>query len=277
MLKSIALAVAVLASTVSIAHANDAISRANNQVWFSVGGQNIDYRELDKTGVSGTGTLDSEKGTQPAIQLGVTKQFDAFNVRDFYAQASVSAARGHTSYDGYLQGYDANGNFVLEPFQNSTTSTTVDVNLKLGKSFRFGPASRAQLTPYVSYGYHHWTRDMHGQYGYTEDYQQSVLGGGMLGQYAITDRLVASVDANFGATLGAKMSTAGFSDFSLGSKAQEQITLGADYAVSRNLHVHGTYSLTHFEYGQSAVNNGAYEPDSRTTTQVFMVGLGYSF
>ena len=277
MLKSIALAAAVLASTVSIAHADTTIARANNQVWLSIGGEHVNYSETDTTGITGTGTLDSEKGTLPAIQLGVTKQFDAFNVHNLFVQASLTAARGHTNYDGYLEGFDSLGNFELVPFQNNTRSTTVDFGLKLGKSFAFGPGSRAQLTPYISYGYHYWDRNMEGQYGYEEKYSHSVLGGGLLAQYALTDRLVTSIDANAGATIGAKMKTGGFSDFGLGSKAQEQLTLGADYAVTRKLHVNASYSLTHFEYGQSAMNNGYYEPDSRTTNQVFMVGLGYSF
>jgi opacity protein-like surface antigen len=277
MLKSITVAVAVLASTISLAHANDAIERANNQVTFSVGANHLNYREIDTTGVTGGGDLDSEKGTQAAFQFSATRQFNAFNVRDLYTQASVSYARGHTSYNGYLQGYDALGNFVLEPFQNNTTSSTVDVNLKVGKGFRFGPASRAQLTPYVAYGYHNWVRDMQGQYGYKETYSHHTLGGGLMGQYALTDRLVATVDGSAAALISPKMSADLFGDFTLKAKAQEQLVLGLDYAVTRNLHVSGSYRLTHFEYGHSDVNNGMYEPDSKSTQQLFLVGLGYAF
>jgi hypothetical protein len=276
MLKSIAFAVAVLASTISIAHAEDTISHANNQVYLNIGAQNINYHELDTTGVTGTNSLDSENGVQPAVQIGYTAQFDALNVRDLYLATSLTFARGHTSYNGYLQGYDSSGNYVLEPFQNNTTSTTIDYSLKAGKTFKFGQGNRFGVTPYIAYAYHYWNRDMQGEYGYTEHYSQSILGGGVLGQYAVTNRLVASLDLNAGATLGPKMSTGG-SDFSLGSSAQESLTLGADYALTRHLHVNGHYSLTHFQYGQSPVVNGYYEPNSRTTTQTFMVGMGYTF
>jgi opacity protein-like surface antigen len=276
MFKRIALAVAVLASTISVAQANDTILRANNQVSFSVGAHNLDYRELDRTGVTGGGDLDSEKGTQAAFEAAIRRQGDVFGFHNIYTSVAVDVSRGHTNYDGYLQSLD--GASGLIPFKNSTTNTTTDVIVKVGKGFALGQRAQAQVTPYLQYGFHNWVRDMQGEYGYKETYSHHTLGGGVMGQYAFTNRIVGSVDANASATINPKMSTALFGgDFKLKTKAVESVSVGVDYALTDRLHANASYRFTHFEYGQSGVNGGAYEPDSKTNEHLFLVGLGYSF
>ena len=274
MLKQIALATAFLVSTLSLAHANEAIVRANNQVSVSVGAHNLDYRELDNSGVTGGGDLDTEKGTQTAFEAAVKRQGDVLGFHNIYTSMSVGVSTGHTNYSGYLQSMD--GSSGLIPFDNSTSNTTTDVLVKVGKAFDFGP--RAQATPYVQYGFHNWVRDMQGQYGYKETYSHHTLGGGVLGQYAFSPRLVGSLDANVSAILGPKMSASIFSnDFNLKAKASESVSVGVEYAFTDRLHANASYRFTHFEYGQSGVNNGAFEPDSKTNEHLFLAGLGYSF
>ncbi|MEM5373089.1 hypothetical protein V4C53_44935 [Paraburkholderia azotifigens] len=274
MLKRIALATAFLASTISLAHANESIVRANNQLSVSVGAHNLDYRELDKRGVTGGGDLDSEKGTQAAFEAAIKRQGDVFGFHNIYTSLSVDVSTGHTNYAGYVQSMD--GSSGLIPTDDSTSNTTTDVLLKVGKAFELG--SRAQAAPYLQYGFHNWVRDMQGQYGYKETYSHHSLGGGVLGQYAFSNRLVGSLDANVSAIINPKMSADIVSgDFSLKAKATESVSVGVDYAFTNRLHANASYRFTHFEYGQSGANGRLFEPDSKTNRHLFMVGLGYSY
>lgn len=279
MLKRIALAAAVLASTLSVAHADDTISRANNTIGISTGSHTLDYREVDNYGMTGTGTLDSEKGTQFMFEGSATRQGDVFGISDVYTSLAVSYSHGTTNYDGYLQSTDGSS-AALIPYQSSTTDSTTDVTLKVGKGFRFAAAGHpAQVTPYVRYGFHNWVRNLGdgSEYGYKETYSHNELGAGVLGQYAFTNKLVGSVDGSVSATISPKMKADGIGDFSLKSKATETVSVGFDYAVTPALHVNGRYQFTHFEYGQSDISNGAFEPTSKTNEHVVLVGVGYAF
>lgn len=278
MFKKTSVAVVAALMLAGAAHANQTIENANNQATVSIGNHDLQYHEIDTQGLTNGGYLDSETGGQPAIKFGVVRQGEMFGIHDAYVSASASYAKGTTNYDGYLQ-----GGGVLIPFTNTTDSTTTDVNLRVGKGFTFAGAPNLQVTPFVGYSYHNWVRDMRGQYGYKEVYSHHAAEIGVMGQYAFTSQLVGSADVSFGRTFSAQMTTDGFDAFKLGAKAQTSVGLGLDYAVNRAWHINGSYRLTQFKYGQSAVNTSAdgtmaaLEPDSKSTVQEVMVGVGYQF
>jgi len=268
----LATVLAALAMT-GVAHANETIVNSNNQLSFSAGASNLNYHELDNSGVTGGSYLDSEKGTQPAFKLDLTRQGSVLGVDNIYVNTQVEFARGNTDYTGYLQ--DAFGD--LTPYDSRTKDTTVDVGLKVGKSFSFARVPNAQVTPYVGYSYESWIRDMSGQYGYKETYHHSTASVGVLGQYAFTSDLVGSTDFSYGRTFGAGLSADGIADFTLGNANVYSGGVGLDYAYSKAWHINGSYSIAKFDYGQSGVSDGYFEPNSRTIVQKFYVGVGYHF
>lgn len=259
-------------------HAQEAMLRANNQVWLGVGAQPLNYRED-----IGPGKSDSERGTTAAFALGAATQRQLFGISNLYFSGSVRVSHGNVDYSGYLQ--DFAGRVAQPNYQMTTRSTNTDVTLKAGKAipFRLGTWS-AQVVPYLSYSYHDWIRDSsRDPYGFYERYRHHVVGGGLMGQLEVTPRLVATADVRAGAMVGASMTQAGSQNtFSLGNKPVVVAGLGLDYAVARNFHINASYEWSRFQYGRSSVTQvapgtAAYEPDSRTITQTWMIGAGYAF
>ncbi|TKC88693.1 hypothetical protein FAZ69_13125 [Trinickia terrae] len=270
------LAALCLAAAACPAHADaapgaDALLSANNQLSVSIGGHRLDYTESTAT----VNPLDSETGTQLAYRIAAVRQGSVLGLTNVYLSAAVSYAAGTTAYDGYLE--DSLGN--LYPYQSTTHDKTADVSIKLGRAFSISPFGNAQLVPYIAYGYHSWVRDSSDtQYGYYEHYRHQTVSAGLIGQYAFTPRLVGSADISVGRTFGAKMTASIVSGtFNLGAKPVVTGMLGLDYAVTKRLHINASYQVTRFNYGMSNTVGGYYEPDSKTTEQLYLIGIGYSF
>ncbi|VVE39278.1 hypothetical protein [Pandoraea anhela] len=262
----------------SNAEAQEAMLRANNQVWLGVGAQQLNYWET-----IGPGKSDSESGTTAAFALTASTQRQLFGVSNLYFSGSVRVAHGNVNYGGYLQ--DRAGNVIQPDYQMSTRSTATDVTLKAGKAIPFHLGTwNAQVIPYVSYSYRDWIRDSsRDRYGFYERYRHHVVGGGLMGQMELTSKLVATADIRAGAMLGASMTLAGSQNtFSLGNKPVVVAGFGLDYAIARNFHINASYEWSRFQYGRSAATQvgpgvSAYEPDSRTINQTWMIGAGYAF
>ncbi len=260
------------------AHAQEAMLRANNQVWLDVGAQQLHYWESIAPGKS-----DSERGTTAAFSLSASTQRQLFGISNLYFSGSVRVAHGNVNYGGYLQ--DVTGRIVQPDYQMTTRSTATDVTLKAGKAFPFHLGTwNAQVIPYVSYSYRDWIRDSsRDPYGFYERYRHHVIGGGLMGQMELTPKLVATADVRAGAMVGASMTLAGSQNtFTLGNKPVVVAGFGLDYAVARNFHVNATYEWSRFQYGRSSVTQvgpgvSAYEPDSKTINQTWMIGAGYAF
>jgi opacity protein-like surface antigen len=260
------------------ANAQEAMLRANNQVWLDAGAQQLHYWET-----IGPGKSDSERGTTAAFSLGASTQRQLFGVSNLYFSGSVRVAHGNVDYGGYLA--DSSGRVVQPNYQMNTRSTATDVTLKAGKAFPFHLGTwNAQMIPYVSYSYHDWIRDSSSDpYGFYERYRHHVIGGGLMGQLEVTPKLVATADIRAGAMVGASLTLAGSQNtFTLGNKPVVVAGFGLDYAIARNFHVNATYEWSRFQYGRSGVTQvtpgvNAYEPDSKTINQTWMIGAGYAF
>lgn len=277
-IKRSALMLAAVGCLAANAHAQEAMLRANNQVWLGVGAQPMNYWETISPGKA-----DSESGTTAAFSLNASTQRQLFGVSNLYFSAAVRVAHGNVNYGGYLQ--DVGGRVIQSDYQMSTRSTATDVTLKAGKAIPFHLGTwNAQVIPYVSYGYRDWIRDSsRDPYGFYERYRHHVIGGGVMGQMELTSKLVATADIRAGAMVGSSMTLAGSQNtFSLGNKPVVVAGFGLDYAVARNFHVNATYEWSRFQYGRSSVTQvgpgvSAYEPDSKTITQTWMIGAGYAF
>ena len=267
-------AVASLLFVSSAAFASPAIDAANNQVRASVVQQKFDYVEYDAFNVTHDGILDSERGNQTGIAAGISLQRDIANVKNIYFNIEAARLTGDTGYDGYLQGGP-----VLIPYQTTTQYDSTDIQVKIGQGFKFGAHNDAQVTPYVSFGSYKWVRDSSADpYGYAEDYRHKFAGIGTMLQYELSPRIVVKADYLYGRTFDASMTlVADSTEFALPKKPIQQLTLGLDYAVNKNVSVHADYRYAKFAYGQSDVINGFLEPASDTKRSQLAVGVGYRF
>lgn len=250
----------------------DPITLSNNQVSIGLGAHDLEYHELDTTKVTKGKYLDSEDGTQPGVRIQFVGQSKAFGVSDMYLSVTGSYAKGHTDYDGYLQ-----GGAELIPYKNRTDVTTTDLNLRVGRGYRFAPLPDFQATPFVGLGYQEWVRDMPGEYGYKETYKHNFGEVGVMLQYAVTEKLVIGADAAVGRTFSSKMDAPEFGNFKLGSDTRTAYGFNANYAISRHLNANIGVRMVDFKYGQSAVINGFMEPKSTSRVQELTVGVGYAF
>ncbi|HEX5126369.1 MAG TPA: hypothetical protein VFW00_06490 [Rhodocyclaceae bacterium] len=271
---------ALAALTVVNAHAQTPIKAANRELNVSVGAQKTDYFERDDHGLTGGGSvLDSEKGTQPSVKLSYTAQGDLVDeskiyVRDLYFNMSYAYSDGKTQYDGYLQNLQTG---ALTPYNTRTKVSTSDFQMKIGKGFVFFPSKSLQITPYASYRWRSWKRDSSSdQFGYLEQYDHSAIALGSRLQAAVTPRLVVSLDGSVGRIQNANLTVQHELKFELGSKPIYTAGIDFDYALN-NWHINAGYQYTRFEYGESPVVSGFFEPASRTTLYDLYAGASYGF
>ncbi|MBH03562.1 MAG: hypothetical protein CMP08_05495 [Xanthomonadales bacterium] len=60
--------------------------------------------------------------------------------------------------------------------------------------FSAAASNRVLITPYLSYGYQHWQRDIRYGIDYSRDYDTHFLGGGVMVDIGIVHNLIASID-----------------------------------------------------------------------------------
>ncbi|MCX4150989.1 MULTISPECIES: hypothetical protein [Paraburkholderia] len=262
----------------SAAHADEAITAANNEVSISFGANDLLYHELDNAHVTGGKYADSEQGSQPAVQVAAVRQGSIFGLEGIYTSAAVTVASGHTNYTGYQISLTSPSG-IGAPVQTTTSMTEADVALKLGRAFMPLASRRLQVTPYLTYEFHVWER------GTNERYSNSMAGIGLMAQYSITHRVVLSADVTYGKTFGVLLQSMHGLDERLGSRPSRSASLGVDYAVTPRTHIKASYQVTSFGYGQSNYEKGVfagmqgtwYEPTSRTIQQRVLVGIAHSF
>lgn len=250
------------------AFAAEGVKGANNQISLSVGKEKISYTET-----ADGNWFNSENGRINQARIVYTLQGDFAGVREVYFQGVFGYGKGRTNYDGGLMYADGS----TTPYQARTRVTNNDVGIRLGKAFSLG--SRVQLTPFAAYDYHQWERDLAGEddAGYKEVYDHHALSVGLLGQLALTDRLVASAWASRGKMIRARMEYEHDTTFRLKSKPVTSWGIGLDYRVNEQFRVNAGYQENRFSYGQSPVESGMYEPDSETRLKSWYMGAGYAF
>jgi hypothetical protein len=285
-----AIAAAILCVSAAV-HADDAITAVNNEVGLSIGGENISYHEASDGGElpdGPDGYLDSQIRTMPALSLNVTRQGALFGVSNVYLSLAVSGSAGKTQYVGSAEVPHCNGipgtssfcsmeSFTNEEVAERDNESSLDASGRVGKASQFG--ARAQITPYVEFGAHAWNRNLSFMNG--NDVYWNLSGGvGVLGQYALTNRLVVGLDLGALESFAANAHENGV-DFHLGSRPMLTGALSADYAATKHLHLTANYSVAHYRYGGSPSvcigESCSFEPDSWTTTQTVMVGIAYSY
>lgn len=252
------------------------IVAANNEVGLAAVGTLMNYQEHITPGPS-----DIESGWMPGFSVKYSLMGDYFKSMpsNLYFAVNYQFNSGNISYQGALQ----DG----QPYDGTDSATTNRVLARLGKGFTLN--STMMLTPYIAGGYQDWNRQLLGPHGYTEDYHSSLVGAGLMFQYAITPRLVSGVNIEGLAMIGGGIkvhespiveellgTTANF-----GTSGQEKISADIDYRVYQNWHLYGGLSYTHFNYtGGDIVGgliNASSEPLSSTNLFNMEAGLAYQF
>lgn len=253
-------------ATNALAAENAAINSVNNQVGIAFAETLMNYQEHINPGPS-----DTESGWMPGLH---------FHVRGtsqrLYGSVNFSYNTGDINYYGALQ----DGT----PYNGTDSATTMRLLGKAG--YMFPIASNIVLTPYIAGGWQHWNRHLLGSSGYTENYSASLVGLGAKLQYAYDPRLVLSLNVNALAILMGGMSPSGLATVE-GNNAQfkpsgeEDISIGADYAVFNDIHLFGNIDFTHFNYTggslQASYPEYAFEPSSSTNMFGLNLGVAYSF
>lgn len=278
---------------VATAHAasSNPITDANSELSFSVGSHNIAYHEMfDQSYRNAFGSSlpqypDSVTGSQPAVSVGLSRQWDLTETTGLYQSASLMVAHGGGDYTSPSATIAALGNGDFShPLSFRETGTTVNLDWKIGPTYR--PSSNLQFTPFLAYGFHLWHEEP-----YSNRWQHAVSLG-LMAQYALTPSLVLSESASVGRTFGVRTHNS-FDDNTF--KQQGRFTPAAsaslDYAFTRHTHLIVSYQVARYSYGQSESHygttevapNGVHgmgelsEPASRLTEQTVMVGYAYSW
>ncbi len=285
----VALAAAIGAvGVLPVVHATDnyAFYSANNVVGLSLGSQHQNYSEF----INGA-TADGNYGdVKPSYRLYATTQRDWRNISDLYFAVSASYASGSTTYDGALVNLITG---AQTPVTQRTPTRLFDWNIRGGKAFTLNEDETVQLIPYLDYAQHHWDRlDGGGEGDYSEYYKHSVISAGVIGQYAVTDVLVLSAEAQLGYLYNASVhapALEGLIDLGngeyingtngpiiLGNHDTVMLSLGVDYALTYNFHVTADYRWQRYGYGMG-VNNDFSEPNSTSIMQRVEVGIALTF
>lgn len=250
--------------------------REVNQTYsIQIGAFDQNYLEHDDAGAVPTDYLDKEKGT-----LGALAVEGRWLSEPWLYQAQLRLATGETAYDGYLVYRDVNNRSVYTP-----ATATTDNFMQIGRfsvGYMLPLDARFAIIPGAEVGFRFWNRAIQGPGGYDEQYYDLHGGLSLTAQAAVTDRLVASIQAAGGSTAWALINVNSVNlREQLGRKPYYRLGAGLDYQLDGGWHIKADAAYERFGYGQSNASeyNGEYflEPRSRTWQQSFLLGVGYHF
>ncbi|HKJ07839.1 MAG TPA: hypothetical protein VKA76_02010 [Gammaproteobacteria bacterium] len=190
-----------------------------------------------------------------------------------YTRLRTDYNRGNTDYVGHTLGGT--------PVAAKTHNQILNLAFQLG--WGFGLGQRAALIPYAGVDVRAWRRAV--DYGtpasYDEIYDFYDVGAGLLGQYAVTPKLVVSANAFVGRTHSPQMEAGlpqqlgGVQTYNQGTGPVDRARLSVDYDAYGPVHLVAGVTYYHLAYGESNhLQNTSYEPASRTNQLIYEVGVG---
>lgn len=202
--------------------------------------------------------------------------FDASSLQPtgLYSRFRIGLMAGDTHYVGHITSTGA--------VATGTTKNRV-ANIDLDLGWGFGLGSRAALIPYGGFDLHAWGRTL--SYNtpsqYTELYHEMDLGAGVIGQYSVTPKLVLGANLFTGRVIHATMTSelpalyGGTQTYNQGKAPVDRVSVMADYALFKRVHLFARVTYYHLAFGQSNIlSDGSYEPASRTNEVTYEAGLG---
>jgi hypothetical protein len=237
----------------------------DNSIWISAGGAFFNYKEPSIA----PNLPDSEHGELPSVAVGASMLVPEASkgwAHNLFLSIQGTGSFGDAHYNGAYFYYPTT------PLQGSTSETIWTIESKIGKAFPIGPM--LMLIPYGELGYRYWDRNLGG--GQVEDYQNGDLQAGLMVQFSPVRRLSLSAYGSGGTTFSPEMETSG-TTYDLGSAGTYKVGAKIGFDMTQELELFTTLDYDHLSYGQSGVNNGAYEPTSHTEDTAWRVGIGYHF
>jgi hypothetical protein len=245
---------------------NQSIARADSNIGIGLNYTNMNYQENIKRLPA-----DSETGFMPGFALDGSYLGSFYGLPNLYTSATYTYNSGNIAYKGSL-----NNGAVYNGNDNATTNRFMG---RVGMAFPV--SAEVALTPYINGGFQKWNRHMTGPYGYTEDYTAGLVGVGGMAQYSPAPRLVLTAKASIDAVVGGSMTPSGlpvdYGTASFQTSGEQNLSVGADYRVYRNLDLFADAKYTHFTYTGGALAFGAKEPSSQTNLMGFTTGVKYLF
>jgi hypothetical protein len=217
--------------------------------------------------------------------IGGQADYDYIKGDSLYFGASLRYAGGKTTYDGGLQ--DGAGN--LTPATGTTDNRFLNINARLGYTFKVGAEDKLLLTPFVGVGYNKWQRDVSNvvspifgpQPGiFFSDYSWTTVDVGLKSEYKLSP--------NFDIGLNLKVLFPGNGRVStvpgaLGNKAQYEIELPLTYHLTESsvdafdIRLAPYYRSQDIGRSSGALEFVSLEPNSTTAVYGATLGFVYRF
>jgi len=234
------------------------IHSADNAIWAALGATRYDYKEPGQTGNLGDRELDWIASGAAGISY--------LSTRNTYLTLEGDVLSGDANYKGaYLLA-------PTTPLRGTTDERVWNADTKIGQGMALG--SSFFIIPYAELGVRYWNRDL--AKGQVEQYKNyDALGGSML-QFSPFSSWIFSLYGAVGATFSPQMQSDGVK-YDLGSATMYKAGAKIGYDFAPRTEIFTTVDFDHFNYGQSAVINSLYEPNSRTNEVATRVGLAYHF
>jgi len=248
--------------------ADGTIQAAETKVSLGVTAGYGDYEEnimpQDTEGGPLVGLTAGVSSLEPGIMAG-------YRLPDLYTDVTYDFSNGFLSYrrDPLLP-----AEAPLETGDGAQYNTAI---VRLGAGAAAGEGE--EIIPYIAGGYQNWHRNLGGGTGFGATYQAGLVGGGLKLDVANSAALVLSAAAEGFAVVGGSVSVPS-QDFNgnFGASAEERISLGADYRLTRTWHAFAGLGITHYEYtGSKPGIAGIADPLSTTFQLNSTFGVAYGF
>lgn len=246
------------------------LTNLNNSVGIELMSRDLEYHEDGYGLFTDSKYMDSENGSPVGIKFHASSIFE----NNVYASFTLGHVSGNTRYTGH---FDPGTGPV--PLTSTTQNTFTDISLRAG--WVFNPSPEVNLIPYAEFTQDRWNRTLPAPpvptgMGYTEKYSKNMLGIGLLSQWSPVKDVLLSLDLGVGHTYNNQMKTLG-DTFKMTGSTERHIGVAGAWNFTDNWMVEGGYDRKYFEYGESPVVNGFFEPNSESTIQEVSFGFGYTF
>ncbi|CAL7960121.1 conserved exported hypothetical protein [Gammaproteobacteria bacterium] len=226
-----------------------------------------------------------EKGTIPGLTYSASGVF----AKHFYTKLYLDYSFGNLKYDGAL--IDSKNST-----KNSRRNSVFNADINLGYTIPI--YSSFQLIPYFGVGYRFWDRATDDDFfcinKATYQHYNAFLGI-KLNWELVSNKLFVSPHMQYGKIIysnmkhdrkerevelkgGGKTNIPGLLlDFNLGKESTYGLGVDLDYHLFDNFSLNTFINYTYFQYKQSDLQKGYYEPNSKTSETKFGIALRYTW
>jgi hypothetical protein len=217
--------------------------------------------------------------------IGGQADYDYIKGDSLYFGASLRYSGGKTTYDGGLQGD------LFGPASGTTDNRFLNINARLGYTFKLGTEDKILLTPFVGVGYNKWQRDISNVvspiFGPLEgttfsDYSWTTVDVGLKSEYKLSPKFDIGLNLKVLFPSNGRVSIV---QSPLGNKAQYEIELPLTYHLTESSVDAFDIRLAPYYRSQDIGRSGnevtpvsvSTEPNSTTAVYGATLGLVYRF